>query len=143
MGILEVFRSKVAYIISVGAFVPAYYYLSSDRFKLKNDYQQEFVTQQFGTQNLSFAESAAVKNVNIAHSMAHQEVEELKKARHNTYRFSHLYGRTYENPESSTSSEDRKDIPLSAPMQDKVDGRIMRSRQRAMERLRSGEQQTE
>ena len=141
MGILEVFRSKVAYIISVGAFVPAYYYLSSDRFKLKNDYQQEFVTQQFGTQNLSFAESAAVKNVNIAHSMAHQEVEELKKARHNTYRFSHLYGRTYENPESS--SEDRKDIPLSAPMQDKVDGRIMRSRQRAMERLRSGEQETE
>ena len=68
MGILEVFRSKVAYIISVGAFVPAYYYLSSDRFKLKNDYQQEFVTQQFGTQNLSFAESAMVKNVNIAHS---------------------------------------------------------------------------
>lgn len=138
MGLLEVFRSKVAYIISVGAFVPAYYYLSSDRFKLKNDYQQEFVTQQFGTQNLSFAESAMVKNVNIAHSMAHQEVEELKKARHNTYRFSHLYGRSYETVETN---EDRKDIPLSVPMQEKVDGRIMRSRQRAMERLRAGEDQ--
>jgi len=59
------------------------------------------------------------------------------------YRFSHLYGRTYSNPETSTGSEERKDIPLSAPMQDKVDGRIMRSRQRAMERLRSGEEEKE
>ena len=90
----DVFRSRYTFAI-FGAFgvVPAYAYLMSDRFKLKNAWDQEIVNKQFGVQDLTIERKAFHTNTNLTHAMANLEVAEIQKARHNTHQFSYLYAR--------------------------------------------------
>lgn len=136
-GIIELFRTRWPYaIIAVGS-VPAYLYLTSSRFKLKNDWDREIVNQQYGVQDLSIERKAIMTNTNYTHAMGMLEVAELEKARHNTHQFTYLYTRqpVYPQPTPVEPTGDSVlDSPYSVLHQQKLDGRIGRARERAMQK---------
>ena len=83
--------------------------LLSDRFKLKNEWEQELVNKQFGVQDLTLERKSVYENTNFTHAMANLEVAELKKARHNTHQFTYLYTRQpieYKPPSSPLETEE-------------------------------------
>jgi len=91
MGILDIFRSRAPYAIVAAGVVPAYWYISTDRFKLRNDWEKEIVSSQYGTTDMTIQAKSLLNKTNYCHALGHLEVAELEKARNTGMKFFHLF----------------------------------------------------